>query len=116
LVGSVTEDGRRLYVLTVEPRMKKKLLYRGKIWVDADDYAVVRVEAHPAQNPSFWIKDTEIRQVYSRTGEFWLPAQNRSETKVRLGGKAILTIDYGNYQFGLPGSESLQSSTVAATP
>lgn len=115
LVGSATENGRSLYVLEVEPRVVKKLLYRGRIWVDAEDYAVVRVEAQPAENPSFWIKNTNIRQVYSKTGEFWLPEQNRSETKVRLGGTAILTIDYGRYQFEPPGSGPLQSGGVTAT-
>jgi hypothetical protein len=114
MVGDVTENGRRLYVFAVEPKVKKKLLYRGRIWVDADDYAVVRVEAQPAENPSFWIKNTEIHQLYTKTGEFWLPQQNKSETKVRLGGTAILTIDYGNYQFDAARNESLQSSTVAA--
>jgi hypothetical protein len=27
-----------------------------------------------------------------------LPEKNRSETKVRIGGTAMLTIDYGSYQ------------------
>jgi hypothetical protein len=27
-----------------------------------------------------------------------LPEKNRSETKVRIGGTAVLTIDYGIYQ------------------
>jgi len=115
LAGNTLEDGRPLYVLEVDPRVKKKLLYRGKIWVDAQDYAVVRVEAQPAENPSFWIKSTEIHQFYAKTGEFWLPEQNQSQTKVRLGGTATLTIDYGNYQFQPPGSQSSSLSAVAST-
>jgi hypothetical protein len=115
LVGNTVESGHPLYVLEVEPRVKKKLLYRGKIWVDAEDYAVVRVEAQPAENPSFWIKSTEIHQFYAKTGEFWLPEQNQSRTKVRLGGTATLTIDYGSYQFQPPGSQSSSESTVAST-
>jgi hypothetical protein len=100
LLDSEVDDGRQLYVFHVEPKGDGKLLYRGKIWVDARDYAVTRIEAEPAQNPSFWIKKTEIHHVYSKTGEFWLPESNRSETKVRIGGTAILTIDYGTYQIG----------------
>lgn len=79
--------------------MKNKLLYRGKIWIDSEDYAVVRVEAQPAENPSFWIKSTEIHHLYEKDGEFWLPRMNRSESKIRLGGTSMLTIDYGVYQF-----------------
>jgi hypothetical protein len=36
-----------MYVLSVEPRTKDKFLYRGHIWVDATDFAVVRLEAEP---------------------------------------------------------------------
>jgi len=106
-------DGERpTYVLTVEPKQRRSLLYRGTIWVDAQDYAVVRIEAEPAKNPSFWIRDTQIDHVYEKTGDFWLPQSNRSETKVRLGGKAILTIDYSDYRFVRP--EALQTAAVGS--
>jgi hypothetical protein len=105
------EDGRRLYVFSVEPKVKNKLLYRGKIWIDAEDFAVVRVEAQPAENPSFWIKDTEIHHSYAKIGDFWLPQTNRSESKTRFGGTAVLTIDYGTYQLEEP-----HNATLAATP
>jgi len=96
------EGGQLLYVFSVEPKVKNKLLYRGRIWIDAGDFAVVRVEAQPAENPSFWIKQTEIHHVYAKDGEFWLPQTNRSESKIRLGGSAVLTIDYGVYHFEKP--------------
>ena len=98
LDGNDTVEGRPAYVLEVEPIAASKFLYRGKIWVDAADFAVVKVEAEPAKSPSFWIARTLIRYTSARTGGFWLPEQNRSETKVRIGGTAVLTIDYGNYQ------------------
>ena len=87
-----------VYVLLVEPRTKDKFLYRGRIWVDAQDFAVVRLEAEPAKNPSFWTKNSQVEQVYSKTNAFWLPLRNRSITTIRLGGKAELTIQYNNYQ------------------
>src|ERR1700692_1892192 len=40
------------YVLTVEPKNKSKYVYRGKVWVDGTDFAVTRIDAEPAQNPS----------------------------------------------------------------
>jgi hypothetical protein len=96
------EDGRVLYVFSVEPKVKNKLLYRGKIWIDAEDFAVVKIEAQPAENPSFWIKNTEIHHSYAKIGEFWLPKTNISESSTRFGGAAVLTIDYGTYQFEEP--------------
>jgi hypothetical protein len=93
-----TVEGRPAYVLAVEPLTGNKLLYRGKIWVDAADFAVVKIDAEPARNPSAWIAKTEIQHTYAQTGAFWLPKQNRSESKMRIGGTAVLTIDYGTYQ------------------
>ena len=86
------------YVLQVTPRMKNKFLYKGKIWVNATDFAVARMEGEPAKNPSFWISRTRIEQRYAKFGEFWLPVHNQSVTHVRLGGDAILNIDYTDYQ------------------
>lgn len=92
-----TPDSVR-YILSVTPRSRNKFLYRGKIWVDATDFAVVKIEAEPAQNPSFWIKKTEIRHVYKKVDDFWLPAENHSLSFMRIGGHAELSIEYRDYK------------------
>ena len=98
LLGSESLDGRPAYILSVEPLKESKFLYRGKIWVDATDFAVAKIEAAPAKNPSFWISRTLIQYTSAKTGNFWLPQRSRSESKIRIGGTAVLTIDYGAYQ------------------
>src|SRR5580704_6842324 len=55
LLETGIENGRNLFVLRVDPKTPSKFLYRGKIWVDAQDYAVVKVEAEPSESLSFWI-------------------------------------------------------------
>jgi outer membrane lipoprotein-sorting protein len=91
-------DGNEIYVLDAEPRSKNKFLFRGRIWVDAKDFAITRVEGEPAVNPSWWTERTDFKRRYQKIGEFWLPESNQSETKVRAFGTAILTIEYGDYQ------------------
>src|SRR5579862_576723 len=86
------------YSLAVEPKIPSKLLYRGRIWVDSRDFAVCRIEAEPSRNPSFWIKKTDIHHSYTKIGDFWLPAKNESVSQVRGGGRAVLTIQYENYE------------------
>lgn len=98
LLGMSSAGGRPCYVLQVEPKSHAPLLYRGQVWIDAQDYAVARIEAEPARNPSFWIKGTHIHHVFSRSGPFWLPDSNESVSEVRVGGSAVLTIDYGVYR------------------
>jgi outer membrane lipoprotein-sorting protein len=85
------------YVLNVIPRTDNKYLYRGKIWVDAKDFAVTRIEAEPAKSPSFWIKKSEINHKYQKVDNFWLPAENKTESWIRVGGSALLVIEYKTY-------------------
>ena len=92
-----TPQGSR-YVLNLLPKTKNKFLYRGKIWVDAEDFAVVRIEGEPGKNPSFWIKKTEIAHKYVKVNDFWLPAENRTQSVIRLGGTASLSIEYQDYK------------------
>jgi len=98
LLGCEPGENRPLYVMRVEPLRENKFLYRGTIWIDSHDFAVTRIEAEPAKNPSFWITRSQIDHQYEKIGEFYLPALNRTVTDVRLGGKAVLTIRYLDYK------------------
>lgn len=98
LVGNQMEDGKPYFVLQVKPRRKDKYLYDGRVWIDATDYAIARVEAQPAKNPSFWITGATIDHRNMSVRGIWLPAVNHSTSKIRLGGKATMTIDYGKYE------------------
>jgi len=98
LAGTEHSPGGDFYVLAVSPKNKSKYLYRGKLWVDARDFAVVRMQGEPAKNPSLWVSHTQVEYRWAKIGGFWLPVHNQSETQVRMGGKAVLTIDYSDYQ------------------
>jgi hypothetical protein len=98
LTGFESSDKGSQYVLTVYPKTKSKYLYRGKVWVDGTDFAVTRIDAEPAQNPSFWTKKNEIHHEYMKVQDFWLPRRNESVSYIRLGGRATLTIEYDNYR------------------
>src|ERR1700722_1443026 len=102
------------YVLNLLPKSRNKFLYRGKIWVDAQDFAVTRIEAEPAKNPSFWIKKTEVKHEYRKVNDFWLPAENHTESLIRLGGRATLTIQYREYK--ITKSEPLSAIKVVEAP
>ncbi len=86
------------YVLNAQPRSKNKFLFRGHIGVNAKDFAITRVEGEPAVNPSWWTVKTDFKRSYQKIGDFWLPESNESETKVRVFGTAVLSIEYRDYQ------------------
>lgn len=98
LVGYEPSSGGSQYVLRVSPRSASKYVYRGKVWVDAVDFAITHIEVEPARNPSIWTKRSEIHHQYQKVGAFWLPARNESVSYIRLGGRATLTIEYKDYR------------------
>jgi outer membrane lipoprotein-sorting protein len=51
LVGLDDSAGDPQYILSVFPKTDEKYLYRGRIWVDSNDFAVTRIEAEPARSP-----------------------------------------------------------------
>jgi hypothetical protein len=57
VVGRETLDNGPAYVMAIVPRTENRYLINGKIWVDANDYSIVRIEGQPARNPSFWVHD-----------------------------------------------------------
>jgi hypothetical protein len=116
LVGYETGTSGATYVLKVEPRTPGKFLYRGRIWVDGRDFAVVRLEAEPAKNPSFWTKKTEIVQQYMKVGDFWLPERNHTLTAIRQGGHAEMTIEYMDYEITSASRVSSLSMLPSALP
>ncbi len=93
-----SSNQRSQYVLAVYPKARSKYVYRGKVWVDGTDFAVTRIDAEPAQNPSFWTKKSEVHHEYVKVQDFWLPRRNESVSYIRLGGRATLTIEYKNYR------------------
>ena len=98
LVGYESSPTGGQFVLRVSPKVRSTYVYRGKVWIDGTDFAVTRIEAEPAQNPSFWTKKSEIHHEYKKVEGFWLPSRNESVSSIRFGGRATLTIEYKNYR------------------
>ncbi|HTQ59723.1 MAG TPA: sigma-E factor regulatory protein RseB domain-containing protein [Candidatus Solibacter sp.] len=97
VAGKELVAGRMAYVLEVAPKRKDKYLFQGRIWVDAEDYALVRAEGSPAKNPSFWTKSTHFVQVYQKRGTLWFPLSTRSVTEARIFGTTDVNIEYFDY-------------------
>lgn len=98
LAGTEDLDGRKSYILEATPKSKNTYLFRGRIWVDAEDYAIAKLEGSPAQNPSFWIRRTVFVHRYAKFGPFWLAVSNHSETDALVFGRTDVQIDYFDYR------------------
>lgn len=86
--------------------------------MDSEDFAIVRVEAAPAQNPSAWIRNTRVVQQYEKLGQVWLPRFNDSETDSFIFGRTEVTINSWDYEItqNTGSSNSTPTPTVTAAP
>jgi len=97
VIGTEPVADRTAYVLEIKPKRKEKYLFRGRIWVDTEDYALVRAEGNPAKNPSFWTKSTHFVQVYQKSGPLWFPLSTQSVTEAHIFGTTDVNIEYFDY-------------------
>lgn len=97
IIGMETANGRPCYLLDAAPRTKNKYLFRGRVWVDAEDAAVARVEGSLAQNPSLWTASVHFVHQYKKVGSHWLAESNISQTEVRIFGPTELKVEYSDY-------------------
>jgi hypothetical protein len=104
-------QGRPAYVIDAIPLRTDKYLFRGRIWVDAEDFAVARVEGQPAKNPSFWTRSVHFVQQYHKSGAFWFPSSTTSVTEARIFGTTDVSIRYFDYS---PLSNSARGSACPA--
>jgi len=98
LVGAEAQQGRPAYVLEVNPRTVSKFLMRGRIWVDCEDFAIVRVDAAPALKPSALIHNVHVVQQYVKVGPVWLPLYNHSMSDSIFFGHTDVAIESSDYQ------------------
>ena len=97
VIGTEPVADRTTYVLEIKPKRKEKYLFRGRIWVDTEDYALVRAEGNPAKSPSFWTKSTHFVQVYQKSGPLWFPLSTQSVTEAHIFGTTDVNIEYFDY-------------------
>ena len=96
-VRSALLDDRMAYVVDLVPRRHEERLIKGQAWIDAQDYAVARIEGEPAKDPSFWVRSVHFVHTYHKSGQLWFPDTTESMTEVRIFGETTLTIHYFDY-------------------
>jgi hypothetical protein len=105
LVDREVMSGRTAYKLAITPRREDTFLIEGYIWVDAEDFAVVRAQGHAVKRPSFWTRSIQLVRTFKKVGPFWLPHRTESTNEVLLFGTTWVTIENGDYRVRLkPGT------------
>jgi hypothetical protein len=97
LLGEQQLGPYRCIIARAKPKRPDKYLFEGKVWIDSEDFAVVRITGHPAKKLSFWIERVEFVREYQKIDGFWLPLKDETHVQVRMYGQKVLTIDHQNY-------------------
>jgi hypothetical protein len=87
-------DGEGLVNVLLSPRRKERVLVAGMIALNPSDGALVRLEGRLAKNPSFWIKDVDIKRRYERIHGTVVPVSLDTKAQVRFLGEATLRMTY----------------------
>src|SRR6516164_6999970 len=112
LLGEQDVGPYHCLLVDATPKRKDKYLFEGKIWIDAQDYAIVRIAGQPAKSPSFWITRADFVRQYQKIGEFWVPAQDETFVRMRMAGKKILTIQHRDYAVNEDTQQSVDVGAV----
>jgi Outer membrane lipoprotein-sorting protein len=99
LLGEAQLEGRRCYLLRLNPRREEKDLLRGQIWVDAETYNIRRIEGSPVKAPSWWIRDLHVLMSFAEIDGMWLRTFTHAVANVRFKGRYVMESRDLEYRF-----------------
>ena len=85
------------FILEATPKRRDKYLFEGKIWIDAEDFAIAKIAGHPAKKPSFWVNRADFVRQYQKIDGFWLPCRDETSVEVKMYGRRVFTVDHQQY-------------------
>lgn len=107
LDGSAHEqlNGHDCLVLAITPRHPSQYLFKGKLWVDAQDFAIVQLKGTASKSAFFLASAAEVVRQYDELSGLPMATHAQAVSGSSLLGQTVVKIDYTNYQLDLtPGN------------
>lgn len=104
-------DKRDCLVLQIKPRKQSPYLLDGKIWVDATNYHIVRVEGTAAAGSGLAGRPT-IERDYTDIDGVPVAVHAKSVSSQLLLGDTVLEIRYQNYRLNVSGGDAHRTSSL----
>ena len=98
LIGTSVKDGRACYELAIHPKRRSHFLIEGKVWINKEDFAIVRMEGHPRERVSFWVGRPQVIQTFCKVGPVWIQGSTHSSADVKIAGRSEFLIESFNYK------------------
>jgi negative regulator of sigma E activity len=95
--GSDTVDGRNCVTVSLDPKRDSPYLFKGTIWVDAQDQTIVQLQGTAAKSPSVFAGPTQVLRQYAKIGGFPMATHAKAVSNSWLLGQTTIQIDYSDY-------------------
>ena len=79
-------EGHDCYVLKLYPKREAVELIAGKAWVDANSFAIRRIEGATAKSPSLWIKNLNVTINFDQVDGVWVQTSTQAVAQIRFIG------------------------------
>jgi hypothetical protein len=94
-------NGSDCLALSITPKHKAANLLAGTIWVDAGDYAILRVDGVSSKRPTMWSGPAHMVRDYEKLSGYAEATHARAVSDSSLFGRTVVTIDYRDYKIQL---------------
>ncbi len=98
-------EGRDCLVVSLSPRRSSPFLFKGTLWVDARDYAIVQLEGTASKSPFFLASAAQVSRQYADVSGFPMATHAKAVSNSTLLGQTVVKIDYSDYQIELARDE-----------
>ena len=93
--------GRDCLVLDITPRRSSQYLFKGKLWVDAQDFAIVQLKGTASKSAFFLANAAEVTRQYDEMSQLPMATHAEAVSGSALLGQTVVKVDYSNYQLDL---------------
>jgi len=96
--GTVERNGHPCILVDIHARRQSPHLFNGKLWIDAADFTIVRMEGAPVQSPSIFAGESSVSRDYVKVDGFAMATHTEAHSHSFLFGDTLITIEYTDYK------------------
>jgi len=106
-------NGHMCYAISIVPKHRAPQTLIGTLWVDADDYAAIRIDGVPSRRPSIFAGSTRVTRDYEEVHGYSMATFARAESNSRWIGRTVITVTYSDYHLFLRPDPALGDGVIA---
>jgi len=99
-----TLNGRQCLVLNITPRRVSQYLFKGMLWVDASDFAIIQLKGTAAKSAFFLANAADVTRQYAKIEKLPMATHAEAVSGSALLGQTVVKVDYSGYQLQLVGT------------